>query len=68
MLKIRIKPTIYFITALSSNKSNSQAWDAFEHAIKQINSDSRLLPNTTLKAFDEKLVHENTFEYGKKKS
>lgn len=66
MLKIRIKPTIYFITALSSNKSNSQTWDAFELAIKQINSDSRLLPNTTLKAFDEKLVHENTFEYGKK--
>ncbi|KAL9961487.1 hypothetical protein ACROYT_G030434 [Oculina patagonica] len=57
-----VPSTVYI--DLSSNKSNSQAWSAFQLAIKHVNSDSSLLPNTTMAAFDDQLTtNHDMFDY-----
>lgn len=56
-----------FIIALSANESNSQAWNAFQLGIKHVNSDSSLLSNTKLAAFEDQLsANQNMFDYGKR--
>lgn len=49
---------------MSSNDTNSQAWTAFQLALKHVNANSSLLPNTSLKSFEDQLFinQDNLYE------
>lgn len=58
---------VFYHRGIPSNDTNSNASASFKLALKHVNANSSLLPNTSLKSFEDQLVidQNNLHEIGK---